>query len=186
MRETILDAAEALVQQRGFDSVTFQEIADAVGLRKPSLFHHIRNKDELAECLIERCSTKHGAKYEEVVAKNISAPRKLKEVAKIFEDGLMEGRPCLLASIGASRAALSDSAADQLQLAANGAIARFATIFSQGRKESSLTFKGSPENAAMSFVGLLQGLQTLCLLKNDTAAYSRAISTYINSLTHKP
>ena len=54
MRETILDAAQALVQDRGLNAVSFQDLADAVGLKKPSLFHHFRSKDALAAALMER------------------------------------------------------------------------------------------------------------------------------------
>ena len=67
MREQILDAAEQLVQTRGLSAVSFQELADAVGLRKPSLFHHIKNKDELGRLLIQRCGTKHGPRYVAVI-----------------------------------------------------------------------------------------------------------------------
>ncbi len=92
MREKLLDAAEALVQSRGLNGVTFQDLADAVGLRKPSVFHHIRNKEELASALIERCSSKHGPQYASVVESHLSAPEKLRRVADIFEKGLKKGR----------------------------------------------------------------------------------------------
>ena len=133
MREKLLDAAEEIVQRRGLNGVTFQDLADAVGLRKPSVFHHIKNKEELASALIERCSSKHGPQYAAVVEKDISAPKKLRQVAKIFEDGLKDGRPCLLAAIGAGSDSLSPSSTRELQSAAEGAISRFAMIFAQGR-----------------------------------------------------
>ena len=185
MKEQILDAAEGLVQERGFDAVTFQEIADAVGLRKPSLFHHVKNKEALAAALIDRCVTKHGPQYAAVVDRRISADRKLREIAKIFEDGLENNRPCLLAAIGGSRQSLTPANQNQLEEAATLAIGRFAEIFVEGRKETSLVFKGKPEHAAMSFFAMLQGLQTLCQAKGETEAYSKAAATYIDSLTAK-
>lgn len=182
MREEILDAAEALVQRRGLDGVTFQHLADAVGLRKPSLFHHISNKEELTLCLIERCTTKHGPQYAAVVEKGISAPEKLRQVVKIFEDGLKKERPCLLAALGGGMGSLSPQAADELKKAAEGAVGRFAMIFQQGREEVSLEFEGKPEHAAMAFFAMLQGLQTLCRTKADTRAFRKAASTYIESI----
>ena len=133
--------------------------------------------------LIERCSTKHGPLYAAVVDQPISAPRKLKELAKLFEAGMMQDRPCLLAAIGGARQSLSSSATERLEESANQAIERFAAVFSQGRTDRTLAFKGKPQHAAMSFFAMLQGLQTLCQLTNDTAAFARAVSTYIDSLT---
>lgn len=183
MREKILDAAESLVQSRGLNGVTFQDIANAVDLRKPSLFHHIKNREELAISLIERCSTKHGPQYAAVVEKDVSAPEKLKQVAKIFEDGLKRERPCLLAALGGGMESLSPAAATELRNAAEGAVGRFAMIFAQGREEGSLCFEGTPEHAAMGFFAMLQGLQTLCRAKSDVRAFKKAAATYIDSIS---
>lgn len=182
MREKLLDAAEGLVQSRGLNGVTFQDLADAVGLRKPSVFHHIRNKEELASALIERCNSKHGPQYARVVESDLSAPEKLRRVAEIFEEGLKNGRPCLLAAIGSGVESLSASSTQALREAANGAIGRFAEIFIQGRQEDSLTFEGSPTDAATSFFAMLQGLQTLCRAKGDTRAFKKAAASYIDSI----
>lgn len=182
MKEKLLDAAESLVQSRGLNAVTFQDLADAVGLRKPSVFHHIKNKDDLALALIDRCSTKHGPQYVAIVEKDISAPEKLRQVAKVFEDGLKHERPCLLAALGGSRETLSPDATEKLQEAAEGAIDRFAMIFRQGRDEGTLAFEGTPAHAAMGFFAMLQGLQTLCRAKGDTRAFKKAAATYIDSI----
>ena len=113
----------------------------------------------------------------------ISAPEKLRLVAKIFEDGLKKERPCLLAALSGGMESLSVPAANQLKEAANGAIERFAMIFSQGREDESLAFEGTPQYAAMGFFAMLQGLQTLCRAKGDTRAFRKAAATYIDSIT---
>lgn len=183
MREKLLDAAESLVQSRGLNAVTFQDLADTVGLRKPSVFHHIKNKEELALSLVERCSTKHGPQYAAVVEKDIPAPEKLTQIAKIFEDGLKKGRPCLLAALGGGMESLSPRVARELSHAAEGAVERFAMVFAQGREEGSIAFEGTPEHAAMGFFAMLQGLQTLCRAKGETRAFKKAAATYIDSIT---
>ncbi|MEW4486507.1 TetR/AcrR family transcriptional regulator [Thalassoglobus sp. JC818] len=185
MKEKLLDAAESLVQSRGLNAVTFQDIADAVGLRKPSVFHHIRNKEELVDALIDRCSTKHGPQYMEIVEKDTSAPEKLRQVAKVFETGLKQDRPCLLASLGGAADALTPTALAKLKQAAEAATGRFAMIFIQGRKEETLDFEGTPENAALAFFAMMQGLQTLCRVKGDTRAFKRAAAAYIDSIVVK-
>jgi AcrR family transcriptional regulator len=45
--EKILSVAARLMSTKGYAGVSFQEIADKVGLHKSSLFHYIRNKEEL-------------------------------------------------------------------------------------------------------------------------------------------
>jgi TetR/AcrR family transcriptional repressor of nem operon len=183
MKTRILDAAEQMVQDRGLNAVSFQDLADAVGLRKPSIFHHFRNKEELTLALIDRCATKHGPQYAEVVAREVSAPEKLRLIAKIFEDGLVNRRPCLLAALGSSINTMPTNAVEELHATAQGAVERFAMVFEQGRRDGTLEFEGDPELAAMSFFAMLQGLQILARTKGDSAAFGKAASTYIDSLT---
>ena len=48
-RQRILDAALRLFAQHGYGGVSLQQIADAVGLHKATLFHHFDGKQELAQ-----------------------------------------------------------------------------------------------------------------------------------------
>jgi AcrR family transcriptional regulator len=46
-RQRIVATARALFVERGYASVSMQQIADATGLRKASLYHHFRSKEAL-------------------------------------------------------------------------------------------------------------------------------------------
>ena len=52
VRNQILTHATRLFADRGYDGTSVQEIADAVGIRKPSLLYHFKSKDELRENVI--------------------------------------------------------------------------------------------------------------------------------------
>lgn len=46
-RERIIDAAQEIFARDGFGGAKMQEIATRVGIRRPSLFYHFKNKEEL-------------------------------------------------------------------------------------------------------------------------------------------
>ena len=49
----ILDAATAVLSQKGYDLMTMDDVAGAVGISKPSLYKHFKSKEELiGEALI--------------------------------------------------------------------------------------------------------------------------------------
>ena len=53
MRQQILSEATRLFAAQGFDGTSLQSIADAVGIRKPSLLYHFKSKDELRRGVVE-------------------------------------------------------------------------------------------------------------------------------------
>jgi TetR/AcrR family transcriptional regulator len=50
----ILDAAEDIFAERGYDGASLGEVSDRVGIRGPSLFNHYKNKRELYATVLER------------------------------------------------------------------------------------------------------------------------------------
>jgi AcrR family transcriptional regulator len=46
-RDRILEAAARLICAKGYDATSIQDIADATGLTKAGLYHHIRSKESL-------------------------------------------------------------------------------------------------------------------------------------------
>jgi AcrR family transcriptional regulator len=85
----IVDGAAGLFDREGYHRVSMEDIASAVGLRKPSLYHYVRSKDqilalihhEFMELVIQRQESREGV--------GMSASQRLLEViADILE--LME------------------------------------------------------------------------------------------------
>jgi len=52
-KEKIFEASLELFAKKGFDAVSMREIAEAVGIKKASLYSHFSSKDELLEKLFE-------------------------------------------------------------------------------------------------------------------------------------
>ena len=66
---------------------------------------------------------------------------------------------------------------------AKAAIARYAAVFEQGRRDGTLAFEGTPEDAATALLALLEGLQVLARARRNHASFRRAAATFIDSIT---
>lgn len=54
IRPDILDAATRMFSRRGFHGTSMQHIADELGIKKGSLYHHVRGKEDLLYAVHER------------------------------------------------------------------------------------------------------------------------------------
>jgi AcrR family transcriptional regulator len=52
-RERVLDAAIALADAHGIEAVTMRRLADAVGAKPMSLYHHLANKEEVVDGMVD-------------------------------------------------------------------------------------------------------------------------------------
>jgi AcrR family transcriptional regulator len=48
----LMEAAERLFEQKGVAGTSLQDLADAIGLTRTSVYHYVRNKDEMLETLV--------------------------------------------------------------------------------------------------------------------------------------
>lgn len=57
-RERIVEAADALFYQRGFEKTSFADIADQVKLSRGNFYYHFKTKDEILSAVIELRATR--------------------------------------------------------------------------------------------------------------------------------
>jgi len=55
-REALLDAAQGFVQESSYDGFSFRDIAEVVGIRKASIYHHFETKEALAVEMLQRAA----------------------------------------------------------------------------------------------------------------------------------
>jgi AcrR family transcriptional regulator len=53
-RDEILDVAVAVLEEEGLDALTMREVAGRMGIRAPSLYKHVRDKDDIVAGVQER------------------------------------------------------------------------------------------------------------------------------------
>lgn len=73
----ILDAATRLFAERGYEGASMADLAELVGLRKASLFHHFPSKDALYAAVFERMVEQLGAPVMEAAKTPGSFPERL-------------------------------------------------------------------------------------------------------------
>lgn len=65
-RRTVLEAAEQLFAERGFDGVSMRDIGDASGVSQPLIHHHFGSKEELYGAVLRRSADDYAARFPEI------------------------------------------------------------------------------------------------------------------------
>jgi len=104
--EAILDAVNKLLSEKGFDLMTMDDVADAVGVAKGSLYKHFSSKEKLAAAAMSRLLTQTLEVLDQFPAE-WSAGRQLEEILRwTLQHRLRGGVPHLPSTRGALQRAL--------------------------------------------------------------------------------
>jgi AcrR family transcriptional regulator len=77
-REAIIAAAASVFRTKGYHAATMQDIADAVGILKGSLYHHFASKDELLHLIVNEPRARLYRAVADIVADDLPAGEKLR------------------------------------------------------------------------------------------------------------
>ena len=90
-RERVLAAAEGLFGERGYRGVTLGDVAEELGMRKPSLYHHAPGgKEQLYVEVMEELLERYRAEMEEALAR---AGPGIREQLKAAARSILSQRP---------------------------------------------------------------------------------------------
>ncbi len=83
-REHILEAAAQIFSQKGYHATSMQDIANAVALKKASLYHHITSKQEILLAILDQALDLLTGQIGEAVNGDASAPERLRLAMRAY------------------------------------------------------------------------------------------------------
>ena len=157
-RDAFVDAAQRLIQVKGYEQLSVQEILETVGASKGAFYHYFDSKAALLDAVIQRMIADATGALEPVLTDpNLTAIEKLDGLFSGIASWKTERKEFLLALM---RVWLSDENAIVREKFRRGVVASLTpvltTIIRQGVLEGSFTVT-SPDHAARVFVSLVLG-----------------------------
>jgi TetR/AcrR family transcriptional repressor of nem operon len=178
----ILDAAERLVQERGFNGFSYADVAQELGVTKAALHYHFPGKAELGDALIERYAKRFGEALVSVDARDIDAADKLRAYARLYAEVFSDDRMCLCGMLAADYATLPQPMRDRVVRFFDDNEVWLARVLEQGRAKGSLRFQGSARSVARTIVGGLEGAMLVARPYGDIKRFRSAASLLIDGL----
>lgn len=179
----ILDVAERLVQLRGFNGFSYADVAAELNVSKASLHYHFAGKAELGLALIERYASRFTRALEAIEEGEADARAKLDAYVKLYADVLRRKRMCLCGMMAAEYQTLPKPMAHAVVRFFDDQEAWLTRVLEQGRGEGTLTFTGSPSEAAQMIVGGLEGGMLVARPYGDPARFQAAATHLLASFT---
>ncbi|MDB4948269.1 MAG: putative transcriptional regulator, TetR family [Gemmatimonadetes bacterium] len=182
----ILDAAQELVQTRGFNAFSYRDLAERVGIRTASIHYHFPAKSDLGRALLQRYRgtvADARAQVDAALPGGADAAEKLRRFAAVLEGVLRDGgRICLGGMLAADFATLPHEMQRAVTAFVEDNERWLAQVLVEGRAAGALAFQGDPDVAGTALFAALEGAMLTSRSRGDVEGYHSVSDWLIDNL----
>src|SRR5271166_5437721 len=105
-RSSLIDDATTLVRRHGYAGFSYADLAEAVGIRKPSIHHHFPLKEDLGVEIVAVYTQRFGERLAGIAGSSSDLRGRLDAYAGLYREGLAAGEGCLCGVLASELAGL--------------------------------------------------------------------------------
>ncbi|RAR52867.1 TetR family transcriptional regulator [Paraburkholderia unamae] len=174
-REKILLAATRIAQAHGYNGLNVRELADEVGIKAASLYHHFASKADLGAAVARRYWENTAAALEAELAGAADARECLRRYPATFRKALESGnRMCLCSFMAAESDDLPDEVMQEVRTFADVNVAWLAKVL----RAANVVDAAQSEQRARAIFAAIAGAQLLARSRADLSLYDALIDGY--------
>jgi TetR/AcrR family transcriptional repressor of nem operon len=174
-KEAILAAAKRTAMAHGYSGLNFRDLADEVGIKAPSLYHHFPSKADLGAAVAKRYWEDIAVDLNAISDQSPDSIHSLRRYPEIFRKSLENGnRMCLCSFMSAEYDDLPEAVKTEVQAFADVNIAWLGKVLIAAgvvkSKESA--------NRARAIFAAVAGAQLMARSRADISLFDTLIDSY--------
>lgn len=174
-RERILAAATTIAQAHGYSGLNFRDLAEAVGIKAASIYHHFPSKADLGAAVARRYWEDSSATLDALLAESADPIDCLRHYPETFRKALESGnRMCLCSFMAAESDDLPETVTKEVQTFADVNVAWLSKVLRAGAVVGS---KDSEQRARAIFAAVA-GAQLIARSRSDVSVFDELIKSY--------
>lgn len=167
IKDQILDYAQVLVQTRGYNAMSYRDLAAEIGIKTSSIHYYFPSKEDLALELVKRYRDAFKGALSKIDAETTDPNLKFKRYVDLFVGTVRDGKICLCGMFASDLVTLSDSTQSQVRKFFAENEEWLAGLLKEGREKGKFKFEGSPRIEAETIFSMLEGAMIAARLFND-------------------
>jgi len=174
-KEAILAAARRTAQAHGYSGLNFRDLADEVGIKAASIYHHFPSKADLGAAVARRYWENTAADLDSMLAETSDPVRSLHQYPDIFRKSLdADNRMCLCSFMSAEYDDLPEAVKKEVQTFADVNVAWLSKVLSAAAVVNS----GESEQRARAIFAAVAGAQLMARSRSDISLFDSLIESY--------
>ena len=153
----LLDTAQRLVQERGYNAFSYKDLAEAVGIRTASIHYHFPSKADLGVAIMDRYTDDLSQALSSIDADALESQAKLREFIALYSQTKRCGAICLCGSLASDRETLPEQLQEAVTRYLVSSEAWLTQTLQHGVEQGEFTLTVEAPDLAASLLSSLQG-----------------------------
>jgi TetR/AcrR family transcriptional repressor of nem operon len=183
--DRILDLAQDRIQQRGYNAVSYGDLAEDLDLTTAAIHYHFPSKADLGQALVARYRRVNAQERAAIVARTEDLRGRLRAYVALYADILEDGGFCLCGGLVAAESALPEAVQREVRRFFADQEDWLTTIIAEGETDpAGLNGCETPREVAALFLAAVEGaMLTSRDRPNAPEAYRDSLQNLIDTIT---
>ncbi len=175
-RETILKAAQAVVQAKGYNALSFRELAKDVGIKSASIHYYFPTKGDLGAELARRYTDNAVGYFEQLLAKDLSLDETFARYTAVFRAALQnDNRMCLYGIMAAEYGDLPGEVRTAVDAFSAANVAWLVRLLAPRHLELD---QAALRDRALAIFAAIEGAQLVARGRGDITIFDKMMEAY--------
>ena len=158
-KKLILDIAEDLFLDRGYNGFSYKDIAARLNIKNASIHYHFPAKTDLGVAIIQRATKRFERWAGYIDGKDLPYSKKLDKFFLLFKRFVEQNQQiCLGGALETDFKTLPEEMQEETRLFISGTLSWLENFLAQGRKKGDFNFSGNAKDQALLMIACVQGV----------------------------
>ena len=175
-RELIMATARRMVQARGYNALSFRDLAEAVGVKSSSIHYYFPTKGDLGAALARQYTDEFLVYLEGLLAEGVAWQDCIARYADVFRDTLLrENRMCMAGILAAERPDLAPEVRREVERFTTLIVDWLARVLAIGKPKMDAV---AVRAQAFAVFSAIEGAQLVARGCDDVAVFDNTLAAY--------
>jgi TetR/AcrR family transcriptional repressor of nem operon len=175
-KQEVMMAARLMVQARGYNALSFRDLAEAVGVKSSSIHYYFPTKGDLGASLARQYTEEFLEYLNGLLAQSVDWRECIAKYAEVFRDTLLrENRMCMAGILAAERPDLAPEVRAEVERFTTEIVAWLARVLAIGKPKME---PAAVKAWAFAVFSAIEGAQLVARGCDDVTVFDKTLSAY--------
>ncbi|ANU25808.1 TetR/AcrR family transcriptional regulator [Planococcus versutus] len=181
--QQILDTGQNLIQERGYNAISYADVAEQIGIKKASIHYYFPAKQDLVQAILKRYRTEFMTGLNQIGRSSDSPEENLYRFFQYYRDPLVENaKLCLCSMMAAELVSFPMEIRDEINGFFRDNETWLENVIEQGREMGILDSQISSKEQSQIIMAFVQGAQLLARSSGDLQYYDMMVRNLLKNL----